>query len=50
MRNVTLRPFETCHVHAITDVKGHEQRVNVAIDPPTNCIPEQLLLYLGTAI
>ena len=36
MRNVTLRLFETCHIHGITNVKGHEQRVNVAIDPPTN--------------
>ena len=36
MRNVTLRPFETCHVHAITKVGGHDQRVNVAIEPPSN--------------
>ena len=36
MINVTLGPFETCHVHAITIVRGHEQRVNVAIDPPSH--------------
>ena len=36
MRNVTLTPFETCYVHTIINVKGHEWRVNVAINPPTN--------------
>ena len=36
MRNVTLGPFETCHVHAITNVRGHGQRVNMAIDPPSD--------------
>ena len=43
MRNVTLGPFETCHVHTITKMGGHEQRVNMAIDPPSDP-------YSGTVI
>ena len=43
MRNVTLRPFETCHVHAITKAGGHEQRVHMAIDPPSEPYSEAVI-------
>ena len=43
MRNVTLGPFETCHFHVITNVRCHDWRVNVAIDPPSH-------LYSGAVV
>ena len=43
MRNVTLGPFEICHVHTITNVRSHEQGINVVIDPPSH-------LYSGVVV